>query len=461
MADRTCNKCGIVFKYPYYLVRHIANKNGCIPISKSYICNKCNSNFSNKQNLTRHYKICNHNIMLEKLITLTTTVINNQPQNVDNNNLLLKLYEHIKPTNYTNPLTITNNVINNGNIDNSNNINNISNSNNGNNSNNNIIMNSNTTVNIICPPFIHPFGYEDISFITDEEKLNILTSYNGVQMALEKVYSKPQNCNFYRPNSNKDNVMILDKNMEVQVKKQTQFLELLIDNGVQFMERFLYTCKDRIKFADNLNIINNIEENNFNLKSAAISDDMLGFIETCFQNISSKNNFIKFRSALSNNKAFKQEQINKANLIHNELNKFITNGNLKTINDKFLKGEVWSKEEAKEPDADSTAQCNDLSFVHLENTKRYKFFNEMYEQEIDYLNMHGFSLGDIKEYRNIMNARIQSELTRITTDYKNSDINTENRLVKEIADKLINRPKLKMRQNIKKIKFYNNNQIEN
>jgi hypothetical protein len=59
------------------------------------------------------------------------------------------------------------------------------------------------------PNFIYPFGFEDMSYISDDEKLRVLTCKNPILEAIKVIYSKPQNCNIYRPNSNKDNVKIL------------------------------------------------------------------------------------------------------------------------------------------------------------------------------------------------------------------------------------------------------------
>jgi hypothetical protein len=70
--------------------------------------------------------------------------------------------------------------------------------------------NCNNTTNIIMPSFIYPFGFEDMSYIDDDEKLRILTSKKAIMDGVKVIYSQPQNCNIYRPNSNKDNIKVIE-----------------------------------------------------------------------------------------------------------------------------------------------------------------------------------------------------------------------------------------------------------
>jgi len=81
------------------------------------------------------------------------------------------------------------NSISNGSIVNTSNTSNTSNS----------IVNSNNVTNNITNniyekvPFVYPFEYENISFLSEEELLEILKSSNGANLVLEKIYSNIEN----------------------------------------------------------------------------------------------------------------------------------------------------------------------------------------------------------------------------------------------------------------------------
>ena len=73
---------------------------------------------------------------------------------------------------------------------------------------NNIDNSTNTTnIQINNHYHINPLGQEDISFITSNDKLKLLSSkYDGVIELTKLIHSKPENMNFYKPNK-KDNVL--------------------------------------------------------------------------------------------------------------------------------------------------------------------------------------------------------------------------------------------------------------
>ena len=329
-----------------------------------------------------------------------------------------------------------------------------------NNSNNNNNNNITTNNNISLPNIINPFGCEDISFITDDEKLEILKSYNGVELALEKVYSKPENRNFYKPNANKDNVSILNKDMKIQVKKQKQFNEQMLNHGILVMERMFYSCKNRLSFEHQLLIWNNIEENRDLLRFESNITQILSIMETCFQDAISKEIFKKFSDKINREETFRLEKINIVKELLLELERFNNDRNNVTINDDFLRNEVWSKEEKNESDVDSSDSKNNLAIRHLVNTPRFKFFEEMKLNEFEYFDMHGASIGNIIEYRKILIQRAKAEIERITAEYKNHNINDNGNLTNEVKDKLITEPRLQMRTKLANVEFNDKNLLE-
>ena len=467
------------------------------------ICNHCNSTFSTKYNLIRHTKVCRaisinniptntisnlvNNIATEPSSDNQLNIISKFLDNINNfstpDTIILSLFNYLQNTNnvenLNNSLSIIkdnkdnkdNKVKNIQNNDNSrtntlnNTLNNILNQNNIQSQNNTINSNSNnnnnitTNNNIALPNIINPFGYEDISFITDDEKLQILKSSNGVELALEKIYSRPENRNFYKPNANKDNVSILNKDMKIQVKKQKQFNEQMINHGVLVMERMFYTCKNRLSFADQLLIWNNIEENRELLRFESNLTTILSVMETCFQDAISKEIFKKFSDKINREETFRLEKLKIVKELLIELERFNNDRNNITINDDFLRTEVWTKEEHKQHNVDGSEPCNDLALRHMENTPRYNFFEEMKANEFEYFDMHGASIGNIIEYRKILLQRAKAEIDRISDEYKNHSINENNSLANEIADKLINEPRLQMRMQLAKVKFINDNNL--
>ena len=324
---------------------------------------------------------------------------------------------------------------------------------------NNTIQNiQNTQNNVVnnnhLPNIIYPFDYEDISFITDDEKLNILTSYNGVELALEKIYSKPENRNFFRQNSNKDNISILGKDMKVQIKNLKQFNEQILNKGVLLMERMFYTCKNRLAFSDQLLIWNNIEKNRELLGYEYNLVNIMNMIETYFRDPISKDIFKKFSDKLCREEPYRKDKINVIKDLIIELERFNQDKTNVSIDDEFLRQEVWSKEEAKSKEADGDSIKNNLNLVRIEETPRFKFFIDMRKEEIEYFDMHGASIGNIIKYRSILLQRAKEEIDRINKIYNNDALGDE------VRTKLINQANSNMMSHLQNIKFNNDVSID-
>jgi hypothetical protein len=397
-------------------------------------------------------------IMQELLSSLKSTIEYSNPnKSLDDEKVvsIISKYNTLLQNNNDNRVVNINNQNNSKTSTINNTLNNNSNSNNNNN-NNTITINN----NISLPNIINPFGCEDISFITDNEKLGILKSYNGVELALEKIYSKHENRNFYKPNANKDNVSVLNKDMKIQVKKQKQFNEQMLNHGILVMERMFYSCKNRLSFEHQLLIWNNIEENRNLLRFESNITQILSIMETCFQDTISKEIFKKFSDKINREETFRLEKLNIVKELLLELERFNNDRNNITINDDFLRNEVWSKEEKNEVDVDSSDSKNNLAMRHLVNTPRFKFFEEMKLNEFEYFDMHGVSIGNIIEYRKILIQRAKVEIERITNEYKNHNINNDGNLTTEVTDKLLNEPRLQMRIKLDKVEFNDKYLIE-
>ena len=99
---------------------------------------------------------------------------------------------------------------------------NITNNNTMNNSNNTTI--NNVTIENKVTFKINPLGQEDLSFLTKEDKLNILERmYNGVPELIKKIHSHPENRNLL-PNVNKNVVAYLNKDNELNMIKKMKYV---------------------------------------------------------------------------------------------------------------------------------------------------------------------------------------------------------------------------------------------
>ena len=103
--------------------------------------------------------------------------------------------------------------------------------------------------------------------------------------------------------------------------------------------------------------------------------------------------------------------------------------------------------EHKNKDADEDDLKNNLDLVRIEDTPRFKFFNDMRQEEIEFFDMHGASIGNIIKYRSILLQRAKAEIDRINKIYNNDNLGSE------VRDKLITQPNDNMLSHLRSIKF--------
>jgi hypothetical protein len=483
--NKTCNICGKHFEYPCLLERHKNGKRKCKlkilehnPDIKSnkinynisnnlnsvdFECNYCKRICASKYSLERHYSVCkvliqsdnttNKDIslvssndipnFLVNIINDYRNIINDYRYSIITNKPIDNISTNKQNNKITKPDTSFNAMLN------------------SNNSNNTVIANTQNNIStqntINLPTVINPFGYEDISSIPDNDKLKMLKSYNGVEMAIDRVYTIPENRCFFKSNLNKDNVAILTNGMTVQIKKMKTFMDLLIENGITIMERMFMSCKKKLSFIEQLLLLTNISANRDMIKNKSNQLAIEGIVETCFQDSVSKEHFKNFTSKLRSDENFKKDVQEQLKAILDNIDRFNADKANQTITDEFLRSTVWSKDEETSKDADSTAHYNNLALHHIETTPRYKFFKEMNQDEITYFKEHGISLGNMIAYCKILQQRNRDEIKKIEEDYKNNPINDDNRLVKELTEKLVEAPKLQMLKLLESVKFIDDN----
>jgi hypothetical protein len=134
---------------------------------------------------------------------------------------------------------------NNNNINNSNNVihNTINNNNNG-------IIN-NITVKI------NPLGKEDLSFLTEKDKLEILMKrYMGVPELIKRIHDNPVNSNFYLPNVNKKILAYINDDNKIEYDHYEDICNKIIDDNKDRFDDFFYELKNKI----NTKIIDKVKD---------------------------------------------------------------------------------------------------------------------------------------------------------------------------------------------------------
>ena len=248
--------------------------------------------------------------------------------------------------------------------------------------------------------------------------LEILKSPNGAIIAMEKVYSKLENRNFYKQNIGKDNISYLDSNLDIQIYKEKDFHDKLLYQSVEFMYRICFKCRDKLSLEDQIVIMKNI---NIIEKTLDMKNDVANLVsvmlERDFMNSSRRDLIQKFNFKLQNDLTFKDDKLKFLKEIKKELNSYYVNKTSTTINDNLLKNEAWTKKEETEPTTKKEDIYNNLNMYYINDTPRYNFFEEMKQDEINYLQEHGFTIADIKELINIHSERNKKELAYIESTY--------------------------------------------
>ena len=208
-----------------------------------FSCKYCQKSFSTKNSLYRHInELRCHSMPDDKILEIKrkskNKVIQTKKNQIverahNNHNIFNNFFKENEESN------VGTSVINNiENLSNTNNINNITHYNNVNH-----IENVNQ-INIK----INPFGKENISFLTKEDKLRILERvYNGVPELIKTIHSHPENRNIFLPNVNKNVIAYLNDKNEIQYENKTDICQQLIDDNIERIDEFFNEFKNEIK----------------------------------------------------------------------------------------------------------------------------------------------------------------------------------------------------------------------
>jgi hypothetical protein len=208
-----------------------------------FSCQYCQKSFSTKNSLYRHINELRCQSMPDEKILEIKRKSKNKVIQTKKNQIVERAHNNHNVFNHffkgNDDSNMGSNIFNNiGHLSNTNNTNNITHYNNVNH-----IENVNQ-INIK----INPFGKENISFLTKEDKLRILERvYNGVPELIKTIHSHPENRNIFLPNVNKNVIAYLNDNNEIQYENKTDICQQLIDDNIERIDEFFNEFKNDIK----------------------------------------------------------------------------------------------------------------------------------------------------------------------------------------------------------------------
>lgn len=484
-TDNEC-PCGKVFKHHYLLLRHQEGNRGCeytkplkpkVDIEpKEYKCNKCEKRLSTKFNLERHFNTCTNNSNVKNIVEDTSSLVNNslhsanhkyiilqQFQNIieimntlnDGNNDMIKtiftdmtnLRDYIKKLNINVEKTNTTPIITmpTSNVDieqlvsineldtinDNSNSHNTDNSHSHNTTNNNTNCHNTNITNNNAPnifPIIYPFGYENLSFLSHNDMLKILTSPTCLNDALEKIFTRQEHKSYFKQNANRQQVEVINNQFTTTVFSDRQFKDEMIKNLIIAIQRMFYICKNNLEFLEQVVLWQNIKllkTNYTNCLKIKNEKDLPSNVKTIMDNIYNLvfenkaneqicDNFALFKNKITKDAKYKDALLNLLQSIIKELEDYKQDLENITIDEEILQS-YWEQPEAS---IDLNHKDNNVLQNDYIETPRYKYFEDMIEVENDKLNENTQSVGNINEVHKIRDERKEEEIKRIV-DYFN------------------------------------------
>lgn len=462
MDELVCNDCGEKFQYISQLNRHKNSKKKCgkNKTLTEISCSHCNKKYATKNSLLRHYTVCKNKNTHEtqsnnsevsddddindisnkeeplKIINSLFNYINNsnnkkEEKNTQFINALENMLALLKNKTTSNTLAINNSS---NTTSNSNSTAFITTGTSTSNSNNNIgtanITNGNVNNGVINNTYsnmqlIYPFGMENIDFLSNDDKLKILKSPNGLILALKAIYSRLENNNFQKRNLNKDNIIFINSELNLDSTDEIEFRKTLITKTIFLLRRIFFSCKNELTVPHQITVWKNIKSIEDNSSKKHIDDEITHFIALKCQN-AHKNHFLKSRKNIDDN-IFKQKCLELVQNIINEINKYKDDFGKVSLTDEFIKDESWMRDENDSNDLDLDIPANNVNDRHVEDTPRFRFYNEMEQCELNYFSTKEpdeLSVGDIdficareskknvKEYNTLCNKFNPPEIFR-------------------------------------------------
>jgi hypothetical protein len=415
MADRTCPKCKLSFKFPSILKIHMKTSFHCITnieeienhiLNNKEIktqqniiikCNICDNIFKTNSSLFRHKRTSKCGI------SQSDNVITNSASNEEIVNFIKKLSPKLAKNVEQLMNKRSNQIINNTTNNNDNRIINQTN-----------ITNNNTINNTIIQ-HINPFGFEDVRTIPIPEMKIILSSGNNAGLQIIKaIYNKIENKNFYKPNMSRPEIACLNTDFNLTIYKSKEFCDALFDRCITFLHHMLYLCKNEYSKDAIKNIYDNIEYIETTMRTEIYDKKLQNIIESEFRNnnLDNKDRISKFIKELKD----KSETKEQSKLLLNNvlvLNKESGKEYKITINDDEI-NRVFGDPKLI-IGLNKREFIEEFHFKHFEDTKFYKFWTDRIKNEITYINKcKTATIGDIKNIK-IRQSKIELMLNMIKT----------------------------------------------
>jgi len=315
----TCSICKKKFKYQSYLERHLKRKYPCKPVENDKTFQKHSKNAKNiPKTFQKHSKNIPKTFQNEDTVNTSNMSCVYCFKNFSTQNALYKhinclrckkipedkillLKRKLKNKEIKKKITFDNQIVlkldsafdtdnSKGNKYNDNHQGSNNTGNNNVNSYNNITNNINNTINIK----INPFGEEDLSFISKEEKLRILNKqYMGVPELIKLVHEHPCNRNMFLPNVNKKIMAYLNTNNELQYDKYDDLCEKLVEKNVNRLDTFFEEVQSELNEGIKNRLEKVISKNNIGENDEKyIKDLKLYLINIAKRNKKEINNYI-------------------------------------------------------------------------------------------------------------------------------------------------------------------------
>jgi len=435
------------------IVNNIGNNNGELDIKMGELSIKYSSNskFIDNQSIPS-------NQILNSLLPIQNKAILNRNINIpelefdEATNTITVPQTNIQSNigNTSNTSTLTNNTYSpnvNGAITNANNstnptINNIT---------NNITNNNGISDNV---PYVYPFGYENISFLTEDEVLDILKSQDGANLVLEKIYSHIDNNNFMKLNKKDKHMVYINSPNNIAYCNDKEFILKLYEQSKILLQRVFFQYFNRLSNKYKYIVWCNIQKINETLdnKSLSIADRYTNLIAKKINDVESKKQFNIIKKGVETNdsniisKNTNVYDISSLNIV--KLNEELNNNTLNIDDINKIWEELHSNNNASYEEFE-----NDLTLHRFEDTPRYKLIQTLIKKELEFINHTKSTMCDISNiYKNIQ-LRISNELNLIRQTF--TDIDEE--YITEIKNLLIFKPREDNETALLSLRFSNNN----
>ena len=463
-----CNRCGKEFDFPSHLERHQNKKYSCKynqnennsldenedinTLVDDTICEYCNKKLVSKYNKERHLKSCtkklseeiedNETIVDSKIIEnkkvfeknkiksfLEDRIFTNENAE-ENKTYLISLIKELFNRNIDNNSTNNNNSLTTGNGND--NVNIIGNNNiNGNN------INNTTNINL---QVVYPFGLESIDNITIKDFVDILRSDYSLKTLVDCVYDKNENRNFHKRNLNKDMVSALNIDLEIDVIKEKEFREQMINNLILLFRRLFNKFKKEFKLKKQIVIWRYIKyvEESLEKHKQELTNKISTLLQLHTERKSIKDYFREFIEKIENDKQYKKLSMDLIKTVKNEIKEY--KKELKTITkeatNKYIDDEV-SNYDTLDSDDDMDSNKNNLDKINdVYKTSKWKYMREVMNNEIESLSNCVHTLGNIDK----LVDRYADKYKSIYEDFFNK-FNLSSEQKQELYTKVIELPK--------------------